>query len=318
MAKNEIDNIAADWVARLDGGPLGANKQAELDAWLAADARHQGAYVRARAIWQHTNRVAAMSEGATRDDKPAPAQAASWGISGRMLAIAATLLVAVVGAGYFGFEHYDGRKMAEIGEVRLIAMNDGSAINLNTASVIQTRYDADERRILLREGEASFKVAHEDARPFVVAVDGLTVRAVGTHFSVRRLKGAVSVIVAEGIVEVANPTTGEIQRLHADEWLTAVAGQTFSTANLSANEISRRMAWEDGRLVFDGESVREATAEVNRYATVKILVEDPAMLDETLVGVFRIGDSKTYANSVAAAFDARLVEEENALRIVKK
>ncbi|WP_417460574.1 FecR family protein [Kordiimonas sp.] len=317
MAKNEIDNIAAEWVARLDGGPLDAKAQAQLDAWLAADARHQGAYVRARAVWQHTNRVAAMSQGALRDDHSAPTRL-PVSAPGRMFAMAATLLLVVLGVGYFGFEHYDGRRMAEVGEVRLIAMNDGSAINLNTASVIQTRYGADERRILLREGEASFKVAHEDTRPFVVAVDGLTVKAVGTHFSVRRLKGAVSVIVAEGIVEIENPTTGEIQRLHADEWLTAMAGQTFSTATLSAAETDRRMAWEDGRLVFDGESVREATEEVNRYASVKIIIEDTAVLDEALVGVFRIGDSKAYANSVATAFDAQLVEDENALRIVKK
>lgn len=313
MAKNEIDDIAASWVARLDAGPLDTAAQAELDTWLAADTRHRGAYVRARAIWQHTNRVAAMAEGATHEDRPAPAR-----LPLRLMAIAATLMLAVLGGGYFAYEHFDGRKMAEIGEVRLIAMNDGSAINLNTASVILTRYGADERRILLREGEASFKVAHEDNRPFVVDVDGLTVKAVGTHFSVRRMRDAVSVLVAEGIVEVANPTTGEIQRLHADEWLTAMAGQTFTTAALTKDEAQRRMAWEDGRLIFDGESVREATAEVNRYASVTIVVEDASMLDETLVGVFRIGDSKTYASSIAAAFDARVVEEENLLRIVKK
>ncbi len=47
---NEIDDAAAAWAARLDGGPLSAEEAAALEAWTQADPRHAGALARAQAV----------------------------------------------------------------------------------------------------------------------------------------------------------------------------------------------------------------------------------------------------------------------------
>src|SRR3546814_16020939 len=58
------------------------------------------------------------------------------------------------------------------------------------------------RQIALKSGEAWFQVAKDRARPFVVEIGDVRVRAVGTAFSVRREANGVDVQVTEGVVEV--------------------------------------------------------------------------------------------------------------------
>ena len=70
-----------------------------------------------------------------------------------------------------------------------------------------------------------------------------------------------------------------------------------------------------GLLIFDGEDLAEAAAQVNRYASVPIVVDDEKLGQYAFVGVFRIGESKAFADSAAAAFDARVVEEGGAYHL---
>jgi transmembrane sensor len=56
----DIDAAASAWVVREDRATLNPAEQAELDAWLAADERRQGAYVRAHAAWSMMDRGRAL------------------------------------------------------------------------------------------------------------------------------------------------------------------------------------------------------------------------------------------------------------------
>jgi len=47
----DIEREAERWVARQDAAPLSDFESAQLKSWLAANARHLGAFVRAQAVW---------------------------------------------------------------------------------------------------------------------------------------------------------------------------------------------------------------------------------------------------------------------------
>src|ERR1700731_887119 len=55
-----INEQAARWTVREDVGSWGTDEQRALDAWLNADPRHRGAYVRMRAQWVDLDRLAAL------------------------------------------------------------------------------------------------------------------------------------------------------------------------------------------------------------------------------------------------------------------
>ncbi len=60
LANASPDEAAAGWTARLDKGPLSAGEQQALQHWLEQDVRHKGAFLRAKAIWHASGRLAAL------------------------------------------------------------------------------------------------------------------------------------------------------------------------------------------------------------------------------------------------------------------
>jgi transmembrane sensor len=315
---DDIEETAARWVMRLDGGALLEAEQRELDAWLAADTRHLGAFVRAQAAWVDLDRVAALVAGRA----PLEPRPVAWQWQ-RAAAIAAVTLGVIASLAFVNSRYLAGRESTQVGEVRRLALEDGSALALNTASVLQVKFADDERRIVLRKGEASFQVAHDEQRPFVVQAGNVLVRAVGTAFSVRMRDDDVEVVVTEGVVQVRrNGGTARIaaERVARNQEVVVTTTQQpeatpLAVAALSDKEVERRLAWQDGRLVFQGEALATAVAEVNRYSPLPVVIDDPTLGRKSFVGVFRVGDTRAFAQAAATAFDAQVHEEEGALHL---
>ena len=306
----DVEAAAALWAVRRSEG-LSEAQQDDLDAWLARDSRHLGALVRAEAVWTDLDRVAALSGRPDRRPERSPRRPA-WAPA----SLAAGLVVALLGAGV-AHDHLTGRYVADLGEVRRIALEDGSTMMLNSGSIARVRYEAGERRIELRRGEASFEVAHDADRPFTVRAGDLRVRAVGTEFVVRLEPRQVSVTVSEGVVEVNRPDEGPEARRRIGErdQIIATNSSPLAAHRLAEDEVARQLAWRDGLLVFDGEPLGDAAAEVNRYAGLPVVIDDPDLRGETFVGVFRLGDSRAFAAAVAATFDAHVSERSGTLHV---
>lgn len=313
---DDIDEVAARWVLRLDRDALPEAEQLELDAWLDADSRHRGAFIRAQAIWSDLDRVAALSAG--RAPRAEPSQQRRFL---RAASMAGAILAVAFAALGVSQRYLVGREATELGEIRRLMLDDGSALALNTSSVVQVKFDEHERRVVLRRGEASFRVMRDEQRPFVVEAGDVSVRAIGTAFTVRRrTESDVEVIVTEGVVDVvrAAPEAGEeveSQRLGRNQEVLAEAAQPIEPVALSEGEVARRLAWHDGRLIFDGERLATAVAEVNRYSTTPVVIDDPLLGAKSFVGVFRIGDARGFAHAAAAAFDVRVREQDGTLHL---
>lgn len=96
-----------------------------------------------------------------------------------------------------------------IGEQRLVTLDDGTRMQLDTNSHVEVRLGQNARRVEMTDGRAFFDVAHDAKRPFDVDVDGTIVTAVGTRFSVRRDGDRVWVVLSEGRVRIAAPDGAE-------------------------------------------------------------------------------------------------------------
>lgn len=310
---SDIDDVAAAWAVRSAEG-LSPSDRHDLDAWLEQSSRHAGAFIRAQAIWANLDRVAALECGVAASE--APRKGAR--MSRRAMAMAASFLILALAGGGLIHDHLAGRYAAGQGEVLRVALKDSSTVMLNTDSVMQVRFDEDERGIILREGEAAFNVAHDLSRPFVVHARDVTIRAVGTQFAVRMTDGAVAVTVTEGVVEVLRSegkAEPKRQLIVKNDRLVAAEAAPMVERELTTEQVSRDLSWRDGLLVFDGETLATAAAEVNRYSPVPVIIDDPALAGEAFVGVFRIGNARAFASAAAAAFDARISEGPNGISV---
>jgi transmembrane sensor len=340
----EIDADAADWAVRVDEAPLDPQAQAALDAWLAGDSRRLGAYARFRAALVQARRVRALgpdfdaeayaagnnadvpvdvvgdgvivpieagsSVSEAVDSSPSRRRVLVWGGS----AVAASL-VGIVGLTWpAAAQTYRTEK----GEVRLVPLEDGSSITLNTASEVQVRYVSDRRQVTLVAGEALFDVARDPARPFVVDAGETEVRAIGTSFTVRRLVATpVEVMVRQGVVEVsqsADPSRPP-QRVTANVRAVATPQADLVSTPLPPAQVGRELAWREGMLSFEDMTLRDAAAEFARYSDVRIEFANPALANETVTGLYAANNPRGFARSVALSLNLNASNERNSVTL---
>lgn len=308
QSAREIDVEAADWAARVDRAPLSPQDQQALDAWLGGDIRRVGAYAKARGIALHSERARALApnyDPQAFTQKPVagrvvPRRRRRWLWAGA--AIAASLAgVIAIGVWPETGDRYNTRR----GEVRVVPMADGSVITLNTDSQVIVRYTADRRDIQLVQGEALFDVAKDKQRPFVVQAGDTQVRAVGTSFTVSRLADApVRVLVREGVVEVNERTLKNLPpvRVSANMQAEAAAEALAVVAEpVAPADIGRELAWREGRIAFEGETLQQATEQFARYSNTRIVIDDPAVAGERITGLFQANDPVGFSRAVATS-----------------
>lgn len=197
------------------------------------------------------------------------------------------------------------------GQRSTINLADGSTVVLDEDSKIDVRLSSEARTIDLVRGQARFSVKH-DGRPFLVNAMNHEVRAVGTSFNVDS-GGELQVSLLEGKVMIAPLVTreswlGELIRepdrrraipLIAGEELVLSRRRTPVRTRFDETEIT---AWERGYLVFSANTLEEAVARVNRYATKKIALAPGTIGHEEISGVFHTGDSAAFIRSVLALY----------------
>lgn len=312
---DEINQAAALWAARADRG-LTAAEQTELDAWLARGRQRAGAYMRMTAVLASTE-VEDRSAGESLRGNRWTARGAN---RRRLLAAGGGALAAslIGGAVYLGVDR-PARHVTRKGEKRVVALDDGSTVTLNTATRLDVRFSSDERLIQLVEGEALFDVASDPARPFIVRAGDADVRAVGTSFTVARIEGRpVQVLVREGVVEVDRPRAGRPEPMRIAANTRAVVSSKavpVVVTGVEPSEVSRELAWREGRLVFTDESLSSAVAQFARYSDTRIVVSDPVLARSGVAGVFDANDPVGFARSVALSLDARTEVQEGQVLI---
>lgn len=336
---SNIEHLALEWTAREAQGPLAAPQQAELDAWLAASPRHQGAYLRARAIEHTLNQVLlpqalrpaasallAEAEVAAAADGPAAAprrKLPAWSYAGMAVAALLVATVAMYPALYptltpAAVSHATPDALVlqtGVGELRNVPLADNSVASINSDTRLEVRMTMAERRIALQQGEAWFQVARDAARPFVVAAGAVRVTAVGTAFAVQRQPGGADVVVTEGVVEVSRADQRAIVRVAAGEQAFVPERDGAVNVRRQPDAGQRQLAWREGMIMLNNDTLARAVAQFNRYNRRQILIADPALRNRTLVGNYRVNEAEHFANDVRALLKVPVVVTAEQIRI---
>jgi transmembrane sensor len=311
------DDSAERWAILIDAGPLAEHQQAELKRWLDEDERRQGALLRAEAALAYLDRARAFGDG---DPRLVPGLAHS--LYSRRAVLAAGSIGGLTAAGVGGlFFARSGteRIRTAIGEVRRVPLADGSVAALNTSSGIAVQMKPEQRLVKLEDGEAWFQVSHDHRRPFVVEAGHVRVQAIGTAFSVRRRGAGADVLVTEGVVEtwVAGHEVAHTRIAAGSKTFIADEVSAIKVVQASA-QIDRELAWRNGELSLNGETLGYAIGELNRYNERKLVIDDPVLSQEPLVGYFRTNDPENFGRAVADMVGARITVDGRTIRITRQ
>lgn len=330
-----LEWAAADWIVRLQQRSVSVEEVAEWQDWMRLDERNAEAFKRLEAVWDKFDALpvppsAGSNRAVATDRYDGSIPVGDWlqgqRIDGSRVAPrlwkAAAALVVVLG-GLAGAALYHGGKpqpelahqMIEtgVGENRTITLADGSRVQLGGRSRLTFSLRPQVREIHLEEGEAFFAVAKDPARPFQVHAGAATVTAVGTEFDVHRSDDRVTVSVLEGKVMIQGMAplvpvrwlapvkpVGQAEPLSAGERTTV--NQNGVESGAQAVNPQEALDWQQGRLAFEGESLRYVVEDLNRYAAKPIVIADENTASLRVTGTIMSSNVIGWVTSLKSAF----------------
>ncbi len=306
---------AGVWIARLHGDNRDETLEAGFRQWLQAHPLNARAFELTTEVWEDSQNLRRVVPFA-HELQPTRKKRFRFTLPNVVLATAAaaaTIFIFGAAALYFAAAGV----ATGIGEQRLLTLEDGSRLYLNTATRIVVHYDENARKIELESGEALFDVARRPDWPFIVQAGDRQVRALGTSFIVRYDEDRTAVTLVEGKVTVAPLTPLPVSLAAAGS--EKVQGEVLSPGErltfgrdrkrqLDRPSIEKATAWRRGQVILDNTPLAGAVREMNRYNAVKLTIEQPQAADLVVDGLFQVGDSMSFANAVAQTYGLRVVE----------
>ena len=229
--------------------------------------------------------------------------------------IAAALLVTVLGGGAIAALLWRGGPQAPAvrvvattpGQRTMFRLPDGTRVVLGVASTLRypAAFDGGARDVSL-EGEAYFRVVHDERREFIVRAGNLVAKDLGTEFTVRayREDAGARVVVREGRVAIrAAGADAAAARVVAPGQLGQMDAAGQPTVQPADTAVF--FAWTDGRLVFDRTPLREALPELSRWFDLDFRLADSAAGSIPLSANLRTQPTPDVLTNLAASLGLR-------------
>jgi ferric-dicitrate binding protein FerR (iron transport regulator) len=198
-----------------------AEERRLVEAWIAASTANQRYFEHFKLIWDKSRELAVTS---TVDENQAwhrfqqrviegpPSQGivrslnrgfSQWRVAAMLVgtAVIVAMIYFLAGNGLAGTPV----TLAATDRSQADTLPDGSVITLNKYSSLTYagKFNKDDRNVEL-QGEAFFHVTPNKNKPFIIHVNGITVKVVGTSFNIKTTGTKTEVIVETGIVQVSN------------------------------------------------------------------------------------------------------------------
>ncbi len=220
-------------------------------------------------------------------------------------------------------EEKGGEVVSHPGVRTRLVLPDGTQVALNSNSRLKygAAFNHGNREIEL-EGEAYFEVAKDAEHPFIVHTAAITVKVLGTAFTVRDypLDRTVEATLLKGSIEVSRPNNPNTPRviLKPNEKLvvdllpvqpahnnTAHIPVSSGAPNISVNLVPRNLpdsereetSWIYNRLTFSGDSFKELAQKMERWYNVRINFKNESLYKYRFGGAFA-------TETIAEALDA--------------
>ncbi|GLQ10677.1 sensor [Devosia yakushimensis] len=261
-SERALSDEAIDWIVKLQSGHATADDARAFRDWRGRSLAHEAAAQKAEAIWYGVGVAGEPAQQAERRKRVT--RRAVLGGGAALVAGAAVMSSGV-------FRSFLADYATGSGEQRTITLADGSTVQLNASSAFSVELKPERRTITLHEGQATFAVAADAERPFIVRAAGGEARVLGTQFDVDIRDGKVFVTVIEGRVAVADTRQGQAE-LGANEQAIYGAAAPLSTLAVNAEQVT---AWRRGRLVFENRRLDSVIAEIARQGSGTVLILNP-------------------------------------------
>lgn len=210
--------------------------------------------------------------------------------------------ILLLGAAYYfyqGTSHKDSyadvtfiHKFTAYGECKLVTLPDSTKVWLNggSALIYPSRFVSGERNVCL-SGEGFFDVTKDAAHPFIVNINQIQLKVLGTTFNVNSYPNNEEIITTleTGKIQLVVEGKETPYILNPNDQLT----YNSKTGEISTTQVnaSRYTSWRTGELFFNNISFDKVIEQLERTYQVKFYVLSKKYNNQTLRAHFNSKDS---------------------------
>lgn len=314
----------AEWFAKLQSDSLSPNDSAEFCEWLAEKPSHEQGLEECEAAWDLLGSLKGEPDldcllaEYQSEDLPSANKISPWHLNHFAQAASVAVIAIAIGLLFSGFSNKTYQ--TAVGEQRLITLEDGSTVFLNSHTLIEVNYSNRLRSIELERGEALFNVAHNKIRPFEVTTGNRLTRAVGTSFNIAMRNQQTTVSVLEGVIEI-EPTH---ERMTTTTLPQLVKGDEISywangaNTDIHAADLEKIVALTQGKIIFEDQALSQVIEEYNKYSSKPMIIGSAHLNNIMVTGIFRINDADALLFILEESFDIEHINSDEKVVLVPK
>jgi transmembrane sensor len=317
-AGQSADDQAIEWLARLRRPALDPEDAASFAAWLKQHPDNPPAFDRAAELWDMAGKLTEEAGSGAHTLVPAnlpSSMTVQKDRRSRMIARAGWALAATVLFVLLGMQILGPAEVLQTleGEQRVVDLEDGTRIWMNTASEVRIDVGSSGRRtVKLITGEVFFDVQHDSGRPFRIETESGSVEVLGTRFNVWQEGGTLAVDVETGRVRV-------FSRDHKREEVLS-AGQGMLTDGSHRDPVfrsaTRLQDWRDGRIVYDALPLAEVVKDLDRYLPGSVALADQELGQIEVSAVLRLEDQEAMLTALTTSLGLGWNEVQGGLKLI--
>jgi len=316
-----IDHISDDLLVKYMLGEATEEERLMVEAWINNNAANKKQYEDFETIWQESKQLAAIS---TVDEsiewqkfKERINQPKQTAIVKKMNPVTwwrvAALFVIIIGASYLGYKLLNEKPVQNIvvasGQATISdTLPDGSMVTLNKNSEIHypSAFKGETRSISLK-GEAFFNVTPNKKKPFLINVNDITVRVVGTSFNVRSINGVTEVIVETGVVQVIR--NNKMVELRPNEKTKVMQQDSVLVKNKVQDKLYNY--YRSKQFVCDNTPLWKFVEVLNEAYGANIIIENPKLRGLPLTAQFENESLDRILDVIQETFDIAYIKEKD-------
>ncbi len=304
-------------------------EQQQVIAWITASAENKKYYDHFSLVWEKSKKHAVTSKVDTdiawqkfqqrvQQDEAGSAKVIEMPLRSMGWMRIAAMLVILLGSAWTLYN------IIGIGKPEMIAIHsedkvlidtlpDGSIVTLNKNSSLSypASFKGNSRDIALT-GEAFFDVTPDKSKPFIISVNDVKVRVVGTTFNVKHTAERTEVVVETGIVEVSKKDKGI--KVMPKEKAVVLKNKAMPVKETSTDELYNY--YRTREFVCNGTPLWRLVDVLNEVYNADIVIENELLKNLPLTTTFHNETLDSILSVVGETFNIKV--ERNGNRIILK
>lgn len=315
-------NMNDDLLVKYLVGETDADETAIVKDWLNASENNLKYYNDFKKIWEESLLIASQKTTINEDEAwkrfqnrihekdnviKIPKKSYS-----RWLQIAASIIL-ISTLGWLGYSYFENKSADEL--IQVYASNstindtlpDGTIVTLNQNSSLSYKKFVGHTRPVTLKGEAFFKVTPDKTKPFIIYVNDVKVKVVGTSFNVKNKNGQTTVNVETGIVKVSR-NKDEVE-LRKGEKVVIANKQTGLLKSVSKGRLYNY--YRNKELVCDQTPLQELVDALNEIYNVNIIIKTASLQEKPLTTIFKDQSLDQILEVIQETFTIKIEQKDN-------